>query len=553
MKIGIFTDSYLPYTSGVVKSIEVFHQEFIALGHEVFIFAPNYPNCSKEAKVFRFVSLPAPTHPGYSLAIPFSIRMKPIIKNLGLDIIHVHSPFLLGRLGARYAKKLKIPLVVTFHTLYEQYAHYVPLSQEMTKDITRKICRDFCNGCDLVITPTNIVARHVKKLGVSSNIQCIPTGIEVNKILSGNALWLRQRYHIGLEKKILLFVGRLGQEKNISFLLETYQKIRQRHQDNCLVLVGEGPEEEKLKKQPRDLGIAEHIIFTGKLPWHEVVHCYCGADIFVFSSLTETQGLVIGEAKAAGTPVVAIKAFGVGEMVEDGVDGFLTRLDQDRFVEKVLLLLQNDQLRKKMGQSAKMNAQNISSQQCAQKMLSCYEALVQKTKQQYHKNQGDFLKENMITMKDVVARALENEIKGHGFYFNMANRSTEESTKDMFHKLAMEELEHQQTFEKLLKDDLSCLTETLLEPSKQAYIISLFEDVFPSLADIQNNMDFQKPTWALSMGIQAEKNSILLYQELFHLFQDPTAKNIFSKLLEEEKLHLVELRMQMDELSYIYA
>ncbi len=376
MRIGIFTDSYLPYTSGVVKSIEVFNRELTDMGHDVYIFAPSYPKCTRENRVFRFASLPAPTNPDYSLAIPFSIRLRPVIRNLKLDIIHVHSPFLLGRLGAKYAKRLDIPLVFTFHTLYDQYVHYVPLGQEITKEITRRLCRDFCNGCDMVITPTGIIEKHLEQLGVNARVETIPTGIEVEKFNNGNPGWLRQKYGIDPEKKILLFVGRLGMEKNIYFLLDAFKEINNRNKDTCLVLVGGGPEEEKLKKQAKVHGLVESIVFTGKMPWQEVVNCYVGADIFVFSSVTETQGLVIGEAKAAGLPVVAVKAFGVSEMVENGTDGYLTELDQDVFVEKTMLLLDDQRLRENMSSKARENAWRISSRGSAQRLVDCYRSLL---------------------------------------------------------------------------------------------------------------------------------------------------------------------------------
>jgi glycosyltransferase involved in cell wall biosynthesis len=377
MKIGVFTDSYLPYTSGVVRSIEIFTRELTDLGHDTYIFAPNYPKCRKENKVFRFASLPAPTNPDYSLAIPFSIRLRPVIRKLDLDIIHVHSPFLLGRLGAKYARRMGIPLVFTFHTLYDQYVHYVPLGQEFTKEITRRVCRDFCNGCDLVIAPTGIVAEHLVKLGVRARIENIPTGIEIDMFSSGDENWLRERYSIKPDTKILLFVGRLGVEKNVSFLLDAFSEIHRHKRDSCLVMVGSGPEEEKLKQKVHRLGLDGDVIFTGRLPWKEVVHCYCSSDIFVFTSVTETQGLVIGEAKAASLPVVAVRAFGVSEMVQDGSDGFLTNLDLEEFAGKVVLLLSDDCLREKMCRRAKENAREISSRNCALKLLTYYQSLLE--------------------------------------------------------------------------------------------------------------------------------------------------------------------------------
>ncbi len=379
MKIGIFTDSYLPYVSGVVKSIEFFRQEYQKQGHEVYIFAPYYAKCPKEPRIFRYISVPSLANPGYNLAIPFSMRVRPMIKNLNLDIIHVHSPFLLGRVGAKYARKYQIPLVVTFHTLYEEYVHYFPWKQKTTKELTRKICRNFCNSCDLVISPTEIVADYLVKLGVTTPIESIPTGINLTSFQKTNSHWLRSTYQIDPDKKILIFVGRLGQEKNIPFLFNILHKLLPAYPQLCLVVVGNGPEKETFVEQIKQMGLTKQIILTGKLPWEKVVDCYQDSDIFVCSSLTETQGLVVVEAKAAGLPTVAVRSYGVGEMIADQEDGFLTELDEDSFQQKIKLLLDDPQLYQQMSQKAQENSLKFSAEASAKKMLGCYQKLIKKS------------------------------------------------------------------------------------------------------------------------------------------------------------------------------
>jgi len=190
--------------------------------------------------------------------------------------------------------------------------------------------------------------------------------------------WLRQRYNIRPEEKILLTVSRLGQEKNLSFLLKCFARVSIEQPECRLVLVGSGPEKQALQNFCQSLGINEKVIFTGLLPHHDVLKCYAGADLFIFSSLTETQGLVICEAKTSGLPVVAIKAYGVSEMVEDEKDGFLTECQPEIFIDKIDLLLKNDQLRNKMGYQAKINAKKYSSLNCALKMLEEYQLLINK-------------------------------------------------------------------------------------------------------------------------------------------------------------------------------
>lgn len=378
LKIGIFTDSYRPYTSGVVRSIETFTDELQAQGHEVFIFAPDYPNCSKENRVYRFSSIPAPTNHEYTLAVPFSFTLRSTLKKLNLDIIHVHSPFLLGRLGARYAKRLNIPLVFTFHTLYDQYVHYVPIGQNITKEITKKFCADFCNNCDAVIVPTKIVGQHLYNWGVKIQIQAIPTGIKTNEFKTDQKDWLYKKFNIDPSCKLLISVGRLGKEKNFSFLINSFKSILTSFPETRLVLVGDGPERDALVKMAKELGILDKLIFTGTLTKEDIVKAYNSAHIFVFASVTETQGIVIGEAKAAGLPVVAVKAFGISEMVEDGFDGFLVDLNINQFVDKVKLLLNNENIHYNLSKNAYHNAEIISSGNCTAKLINCYKEIILK-------------------------------------------------------------------------------------------------------------------------------------------------------------------------------
>lgn len=376
MRIGIFTDSYRPYTSGVVHSIDLFTRDLTRLGHEVNIFAPSYPNYEKDSRVFRFASVPAPTNPGFTLAIPFSLKLKPAIKKLKPDIIHVHSPFLLGRLGAKHARMLGIPLVFTFHTLYDLYIHYVPFGQNLAREITRRYCRDFCNGCDLVIAPTGIIADHLRKSGVVTEVKIVPTGIDIESFGPGNEKYIHCKHGLPDDARVLLCVGRLGQEKNHKFLIDVYARVLSRHPDTRLVLVGGGPEEDNLKKQAGELGIQDSVIFTGTMDRQEVIKYYCSSYLFVFASVTETQGLVLGEAKAAGVPSVAVSAFGVSEMVKDGEDGFLTENSPEDFEAKLDLLLGDGELRGRMGEAALKNAAGLSSRASAARLVRCYEELM---------------------------------------------------------------------------------------------------------------------------------------------------------------------------------
>lgn len=379
LKIGMFTDSYRPYTSGVVRSIETTAARLTDLGHEVYIFAPSYPNYEKEAGVFRFISVPTPNYPEFAIALPFSLYLRSTIRRIGLDVIHVHSPFSMGLLGARSARRYGLPLVFTYHTMYDQYVHYLPFAQGISRKVVLRLSRNFCNRCDVVITPTEVIRSIVSK-HVNTRVEAIPTGIETEEFIGADPGWLRRQYGIGEKNKILLHLGRLGKEKNIGFLLQSFKIIRQSHPDTRLVIVGDGPERERLEQEARSLGLLDTVLFTGLLSRKQVINSYAGADLFIFASVTETQGLVLGEAKAAGLPVVAVEALGAAEMVNHGVDGFLTPLCLDSFVYRVSQLLADDKLRAAMSRNARVEADKISATNMARRLLDVYRDVLRQKK-----------------------------------------------------------------------------------------------------------------------------------------------------------------------------
>ncbi len=406
MNIGIFTDSYRPYTSGVVRSIELFSREFVSRGHKVYIFGPDYPLLQppREEGVFRFISVPWPTNPDFSLPIPISAQLGLTMKKIDLDIVHVHSPFLLGSLGARAARRYKLPLLFTFHTLYEQYVHYFPFAEKASKQVVQAIARDFCNRCNMVVTPSQLVVNYLRRIGVESSIVAIPTGLDLEEFRQLNTNWFAEKYAINKSDRVLLFVGRLGKEKNVTFLLKAFQKVQEHFPETHLALVGSGPLENYLHKLSRQLEIEDRVIFTGVLPRHEIVHCYASVDLFVFPSVTDTQGLVIGEAKATGLPVVAIRAFGPAEMVLHGEDGLLTDPSLPSFTEAIIELLADRQLYERMSKQALKNASLISSSHCAEMMLQVYEDLLEENicaplkRKPYRKSRNKNIKSNSSSM-----------------------------------------------------------------------------------------------------------------------------------------------------------
>lgn len=376
MNIAFFTDSYHPYVSGVVNSIDRFKKELERQGHRVYIFAPAYPAVEREEGVFRFLSLPVVVQKDFRLAIPLSRKLIPVMKNLDLDIIHTHTPFLMGRLARYGARKLGLPLVFTFHTLYDKYLHYVPVAGGVITPFLNYYLREYCNSCNMVIAPSTYVKQELEKQGLEVPVTAVSTGIDLTpfKDIDEEGLkYLRKSYNIEEEEKILIFVSRLGEEKNPLFLLKAYHRLIDKYGLRPrLLIVGDGPEREKLETYCQKNGLMEQAIFTGKRKYEEVVQLYKMSSLFVFPSKTETQGLVTLEAMAGGLPVVAVNAAGSSTMVEHGVDGFLVEEDADEFARAVYEILINEILYNEMKKNALKKAEELSIEKMAGRLLAVY-------------------------------------------------------------------------------------------------------------------------------------------------------------------------------------
>ena len=410
MKIGVFSESYKPYTSGVVTSIATFRTELERKGHEIFIFAPSYPEYKDEENhIYRFSSIPAPSNPNYTLAVPIYPGLGLEVKRLQLDVVHAHSPFTLGRVGLKYARRLHLPMVFTYHTRYDQYVHYLKKAPAFAGDMTNKYSSYFCNLCDHIITPTSDIKNILRNGEVTRPISVIPTGVPLDKFEHGDGTWLKRHYQVPADKKVLLFVGRLTQEKNIPFLVDSFKLIHEQYPASVLVLTAEGPMERELRQQASGLGLRPEVdvIFTGALPYDELTNVYHSADLFVFSSLTETQGLVLVEAMAAGLPVIAVRATGVNDMVSHQQDGLICSPQRREFADQVLQVLNNPVLYQGLHQGALQKAEQMSSRSMAHKLESIYMKLIDKNQQQRSSrlnlghNFNEKLKEIKLTQKEM--------------------------------------------------------------------------------------------------------------------------------------------------------
>ncbi|MDR1997110.1 MAG: glycosyltransferase family 4 protein [Candidatus Margulisbacteria bacterium] len=359
MKVHFYTESFKPYLSGVTVSVDAFSRGLTTLGHEVTVLAPRYPGFqdSDSYAVVRFPSLGTRLYPGFRLAWPFKRGHWRWLQRHKPDIIHSHSPYQLGYLARRLARKLKVPFVYHFHTLFTDYLHFVPLPRCVTEPLLKWIIRDFCRGCDLIITPTPVVKEILRReYGVTRRVEVLPTGVEDAAVLAARPDGIRAKYGLSAETPLLMYCGRASKEKNIEFLLRAFQKIAAQKPDTRLMIVAFGPHAAALQKLAAELNIADKVIFTGRVERARVYDYLKAGDLFVCASKTETQGLVLSEAKACGKPAVAIDARGVSQMIESGVDGYLVPDDLEIFVQKTLAVLNDPAELRRLSAGADRNA-----------------------------------------------------------------------------------------------------------------------------------------------------------------------------------------------------
>jgi len=345
MKIAMFTDTYVPQINGVATSVHIFRKYLEKRGHEVYIVAPVGPD--DDECVLKVKGVTWPTEKQHKIAIAFSGKLRNFVKERKIEILHSHDPFVLGFRALKMQKEFSLPHVHTYHTLLVEYRHYIPKPFTPSKKMVADFSAWFCNMVNSVIAPTEEIKKELLSYGVKRRIYVIPTGIDTETFSKPKR---NIRKKLNLEgKKVLLYVGRLAKEKNVYFLLEVMKKMEK---NVVLLMVGGGPEKEKLEEKAREEDL--NIIFTGYIPREELVDYYHAADVFVFASLTETQGLVVLESLSAGTPVVAIARKGIKNVLENGKGALL--IDEENvhvFSEKVKMLLQDEKLLEKMKEAGK--------------------------------------------------------------------------------------------------------------------------------------------------------------------------------------------------------
>lgn len=376
MRIGIFTECYHPTLNGVVVSIETFRKELEKRGHEYFIFAPGYKNFQDKnpAHVFRYPSIHW-FQKDYPIALPiFALHKTSRIRSLNLDIIHTQHLLSMGGIGLKIGKRLDIPVIHTYHTLLTEYTHYAPIFKNTLKRTMVRLSRNYCNRCNRVITPSSPMKKLLRNYGVKVPVEVIPTGVSIEDFQNPFSRdMLETKWQIPKEKKLLLYVSRIAKEKNLDFLFQAIEILSKKRNDFHLLLVGGGPELDYYKKEIKTKRLSPIVTFTGRMEKNDTNRFYGAGDIFVFPSTSETQGIVITEAMAAGIPAIAINIMGPSDLIQNGVDGYLVPLNTQDFSDKIEKLLFDEKRRENMGRQAKINAEKFSIENCGLKMEKLYE------------------------------------------------------------------------------------------------------------------------------------------------------------------------------------
>jgi glycosyltransferase involved in cell wall biosynthesis len=382
MNIAIFTNNYLPNPFGVSTSIESFRKELEKNGHVVYVFAPLSKGYVDENKnVFRYPAIDLEFRGiRFPLAIPFSHKISGILKELEIDIIHSQHPNLLGWAARKWAKKKNVPLVFTWHTLYDQYAHFAPffVPRKFAQWWTISNAVRYANQADSVIAPTRSMQEIIEKWGVrNENIQAIMTGILEENFEGANREKIRLEFGIDKDDIVLPLVSRITAEKNMLFLAKAVARILKRNIKVKFVVSGEGVEIGTMRKIFAQHDVEKQVFWKGVASFEEKKNIYAAGDIFAYASKSETQGMVIAEAMLSGLPVVAIEATGVKDCVIDGETGFLTKDDEDEFVGAIQRLVDDVELREKYSEnSRKVAKEKYTAAVSARKLLEVYERVV---------------------------------------------------------------------------------------------------------------------------------------------------------------------------------
>jgi glycosyltransferase involved in cell wall biosynthesis len=367
----MFANSYLPVVNGVVRSIMLYRQGLLNDCHFVGVFAPDARDYEDEQPfIFRYPAIPLPSQMKLSFPVVAAPHITWMVPRLKLDVIHAHHPVIVGAEAARFSEELDVPMVFTFHTMYHEYTHYfLGMDNDLVKQIVRRSVRDFANRADHIIAPSPAVVNLMPSYGIQKPVDILPTPVDIDKFKPRPNPLLNNPDRIRL-----IYVGRVAKEKNLDFLLRVFAQAAAKDERLEMLLVGGGPSLDDLRKLAKRLKIDHKVTFTDMVPFERVVDELSLADLFIFSSTSETQGLVVLEAMAAGLPLVMVESEALLYFVNPGQDCVVVPEKEDDMVAAILSLINDPDRLRAMGKAARKNAERYSIPALTSRLLDVYQA-----------------------------------------------------------------------------------------------------------------------------------------------------------------------------------
>lgn len=369
-------DSYKPYISGITNYVEVNKQYLEKAGHEVYVFTfGDMEYEDDEPNVIRSPGLQL-ADTGFYLSMRYSRQAKKLLQTM--DVVHVHHPFLSGRLALRYCRPAGIPIIFTNHSRYDLYAQaYLPaMPEEVSVGMLQAYMPPFCKAVDLVITPSAGMARVLRELKVDSEVDIVPNGVDLTSFQKAQPLD-RESFGYKPDDILIVYAGRIALEKNLPFLIDSFNGIANAIPNVHLILIGGGVQqyEEEIRDLVKAQSNSDRIHMTGRVPYDQLPAYLAMCDIFATASITEVHPLSVIEAMGAGLPVMGIESVGVGDTVEDGITGFLATYDMPSFTAKLTRLCLDPNLRQQMRLSAREVSTVYAIERTTGLMLEKYERL----------------------------------------------------------------------------------------------------------------------------------------------------------------------------------
>lgn len=371
MRVGMFSNAYLPVISGVVRSIGLYRQGLIQAGHFVALFAPEGRHEDTEPFIFRYPALPIPAGMDWALPVVAAPQITWLLPRLKLDIIHSHHPVIVGSEALSFSRSLGIPMVFTFHTMYHEYAAYLGFEAEIVKEMIRRIVGDYARKADKIIVPSSYVRDLLPSYYVQTEPEILPTPVDLARFPLRSSPPLSDPEHIQL-----LYVGRIAKEKNLGFLLRAFAHAHPQDARLHLRLVGDGPDLDRLQRLAENLGIAAQVDFAGACPFDQVPVEMSQADLFVFTSVSETQGLVVLEAMAANLPVILVESSPLFDCARPGIDCIVSVADEQAFAAAILSLARDPQRAQALAATARARAETFAMPALTGRLIDIYQRAI---------------------------------------------------------------------------------------------------------------------------------------------------------------------------------